>query len=239
VGKANDERRCRCRLCLEETELRKSHVLSEFLYEPTYERFDSKQPKQGRMLKVPADTDEKLSHLQKGLRERLLCGVCEQYLNQIGEQYASKVLKSMDETKISTGERYSIVTGVEYSPFKLFLMTQLWRAGVASDAFWKDVQLGPHEERLREMLLRADPGQPYEYACVIARIRDSSDLASRTVGEPFAKKIGGHTWYGFIARGYSWLYIVSSHSKEACDPRSILSERGELPIIFYATGSIE
>jgi hypothetical protein len=203
-------------------------VLSEFLYEPTYERFDPKQPKQGRMLKVPANTDEKLSYLQKGLRERLLCGGCEQYLNQIGEQYASKVLKRMDETEISTGERYTIVTGVEYRPFKLFLMTQLWRASVASGAFWKDVRLGPHEERLREMLLQADPGQPHEYACVITRFPTS--LLSRTVVEPCVKKIEGHTWYGFVARGYTWLYVVSSHSKNAYKPRSVLSEKGELPI---------
>ena len=64
-------------------------MISECLYEPTYERFDPKQPKQGRTLKVPADTDEKPSQLQKGLRERLMCGGCEPHLNQIGEQYAS------------------------------------------------------------------------------------------------------------------------------------------------------
>lgn len=239
MGKADEERRGRCRLRLEETELRESHVLSEFLYEPTYERFDPKQPKQGRMLKVPANTSEKLRYLQKGLRERLLCGGCEQYLNKIGEQYASKVLKRMDEAEISTGERYTIVTGVEYRPFKLFLMTQLWRAGVASGAFWKDVRLGPHQERLREMLLREDPGQPHEYACAISRIPPSAAPLSRAVVQPFAKKIGGHTWYDFFARGYSWLYIVSSHSKDILEHRSFLSERGELPIISDATSSIE
>lgn len=62
---------------------------------------------------------------------------------------------------------------------------------------------------------------------------------SRTVVQPFAKKIEGHTWYNFVARGYSWHYIVSSHSKDAYEPRSFLSERGELPVIFDATGSIE
>ena len=96
----------------------------------------------------------------------------------------------MDETEISTAERYTIVTEVEYRPFKLFLMTQVWRAGVASDTFWKEVRLGPHEERLRRMLLRADPGQPREDAYAISRISDSGDLASRAVVQPFAKKIG-------------------------------------------------
>ena len=231
MGKADEEKCGYCRLCLKESELRKSHVLSEFLYEPTYKRLDPERPRQGLMLKVSSDTDERPDHLQKGLRERLLCGRCEQYLNRIGEQYASKVLKKMDETEISAGERSTIVPGVEYYPFKLFLMTQLWRAGVASDPFWENVRLGPHEERLREMLLLADPGQPHEYACMITRIPASAGLLSRTVVQPCAKKIEGHPRYGFIARGYTWLYVVSSHSKDAFKPRSSLSERGELPIM--------
>ena len=81
MGKADEEKRGYCWLCLEETELRKSHVLSEFLYESTYEPLDLERPKQGRMVKVPADTDEKPRIMQKGLRERLLCGRCERYLN--------------------------------------------------------------------------------------------------------------------------------------------------------------
>ena len=207
-------------------------MLSEFLFDLTYQRFDLERPKQGRILKVPAATDEKPKIMQKGLRERLLCGGCEQYLNRNGEQYASKVLKKMDETEISAGERYTLVSGVEYRPFKLFLMMQLWRAGIASDPFWKDVRLGPHEERLREMLLRSDPGEPHEYACMISRLLSSNGLLSRTIAQPYAEKIEGHTWHHFIARGYSWLYVVSSRSKNAYEPRSVFSERDELPIIL-------
>lgn len=230
MGKADEEKRGYCRLCLEETELRKSHLLSEFLYKSTYEPLDLERPKQGRMVKVPADTDEKPSIMQKGLRERLLCGRCEQYLNGIGEQYASKVLKRMDETEISAGKRYTIVNGVEYHPFKLFLMTQLWRAGIASDPFWKNVRLGPHEERLREMLLQADPGRPHEYACVITRFPTS--LLSRTVVEPCVKKIEARPQQ-MQCRGSvstpSWRAIRDSHTK----PRP--GERyGRLPFARYS-----
>ena len=61
-----EQGRGRCRLCLQEAvRLKKSHVLSEFLYEPTYERYDPEKPKQGRMLEVPADTGEKLRYLHR------------------------------------------------------------------------------------------------------------------------------------------------------------------------------
>jgi hypothetical protein len=48
VNRTGEETRGRCRLCLKETELLRSHVLSEFLYDPTYERYDPARPKQGR-----------------------------------------------------------------------------------------------------------------------------------------------------------------------------------------------
>jgi hypothetical protein len=84
------------------------------------------------------------------------------------------VLKEMAETEIPADESYAVVSGVEYQPFKLFLMAQLWRAGVASDPLWEVVRLGPHEDRLRKMLLEADPGKSHEYACALTRIPASS-----------------------------------------------------------------
>jgi hypothetical protein len=214
-------------------------VLSEFLYDPTYERYDPGRPKQGRMLKVPADLEKQIGYLQKGPRERLLCSACEQHLSQSCERYAAGVLRKMDETDIPAGQSYAVVSEVEYQPFKLFLMAQLWRAGVASDPLWEAVQLGPHEERMRKMIVETDPGKPHEYACALTRIPASLGLLSRAVVPPITLKVKGHRWYDFIAKGYTWTYVVSSHSKYAFEPWLRLSEDGDLPILRDDTGSLE
>lgn len=120
-----------CRLCREEAALRNSHVLSEFLYQPTYYHYDPQDPGKKKMLNVPSDLKRRLEWPQKGIRERLLCAGCEQRLNRMGERYASGVLKRMDALSIPPGERSATITGVEYAPFKLFTMMQLWHAGVA------------------------------------------------------------------------------------------------------------
>ncbi len=229
----------RCKLCLRHDQLRNSHVLSEFLYEPTYQHFDPQDPKKKRMLQVPSDASVRLSYPQKGLRERLLCGACEQHLNRVGERYASGVLKTMDGTEIPSGERLAVVSGVDYAAFKLFLMAQLWRAGVASDPDWGTVKLGPHQERLRKMLAAAEPGEPHEYACSVTRIPASSGALARAVIPPATAKYGAHRLYEFTARGYSWMYVVSGHSRNLFEPELYLSEDGDLPIIADATGSID
>lgn len=226
-------------MCLEEQELRKSHILSEFLYEPTYQHFDPDNPKKKRMLQVPSDVSVRLSYPQKGFREKLLCGECEQHLNQIGERYAAGVLKTMDNTEIPAGNRYAIVRDVDYASFKLFLMMQIWRADVASSSDWRAVDLGPHREKIRKMLLAAEPGNPHDYACSVTRIPSSTRSLARAVVLPATAKYSGHRLYEFTARGYSWMYIVSGHARELFEPEFHISENGDLPIIVDSTGSID
>ena len=228
-----------CRLCRKAAALLNSHVLSEFLYKPTYHHYDPEDPKKKKMLNMPSDPQRKLEWPQKGLRERLLCGDCEQRLNRMGERYAADVLKRMDELVIPPGERSTTIKGVEYAPFKLFTMMQLWRASVAGGGYWQKVRLGPQEEKLRTMLLDEDPGTPNQYACAITKVPASLGPLAKAV-VPFATaKYGGHYVYEFTARGYSWMYVASDRFRGFKEPGMILSEEGNLPIHSDATGSLE
>lgn len=228
-----------CRLCGEEAVLRNSHVLSEFLYQPTYYHYDPENPGKKKMLNVPSDPKRRLEWPQKGIRERLLCAGCEQRLNRIGERYASGVLKRMDGLSMSPGERSATISGVEYASFKLFTMMQLWRAGVAKGEMWEKVRLGMQEEKLKTMLLNEDAGMPNQYACVLTKVPSSLGPLSRAV-VPFAvAKYGGHHVYEFTARGHSWMYVASDRFKGFEEPDLILSEKGNLPIHSAPTGDLE
>ncbi len=227
-----------CKLCRTEAVLLKSHVLTEFLYRPTYHHYGLEDSKKKKMLNLPSDPKRKLEWPQKGIRERLLCAGCEQHLNRMAEQYASSVLGRMDALSIPPDERSATIPGVEYTPFKLFTMMQLWRAGVAGGEMWEKVRLGPQEEKLRVMLLKEDPGTPNQYACAITKVPASLGPLARAV-VPFAgAKYGGHHVYEFTARGYSWMYVASDRFKGFEEPDMILSEEGDLPIHSDATGSL-
>jgi hypothetical protein len=228
-----------CKLCKREAELLNSHVLTEVLYQPTYHHYDPKDPKKKRMLNMPSDPKRKLEWPQKGIKERLLCADCEQHLNRIGERYASGILKQMGALSIPPGQRRATITGVEYAPFKLFMMTQLWRAGVAGGEMWEKVRLGPQEEKLRTMLLNEDPGTPNQYACAITKVPASLGPLSRAVVPFGGAKYGGHHLYEFVARGHSWMFVASDRFKGFDEPDLILSESGDLPILLDLTGSLE
>src|SRR3546814_3673721 len=78
---------------------------------------------------------------QKGVREQLLCRDCEQKFSKL-ERYASLVLQGgapgMDGQR--NGSIVS-VTGIDYAQFKLFLLSLLWRAGVAKGRDRKSTRL--------------------------------------------------------------------------------------------------
>src|SRR4051794_32678372 len=76
-----------CRLCGSNDELRDSHIIPEFMYQPLY---DDKH----RAFSVSIDGTAKESVIQKGLREKLLCQVCETRLSKL-EHYAAPVIRAI------------------------------------------------------------------------------------------------------------------------------------------------
>src|SRR6185295_6749969 len=160
-----------CRLCQSVgEELRFSHVLPEFLYKPLR---DEKHRYIG--LEVTQQKGANRILLQKGIREYLLCGDCEQRLAKY-ERYAAEVLRKLPGTSRKPPGTVVHVTGLNYTKFKLFQLSLLWRAGVSRQASFQEVNLGPHEERLRGMVLEGDPGKPTDYGCILMRTQGPETL---------------------------------------------------------------
>jgi hypothetical protein len=149
-----------CALCCAVGTLQNSHILPEFLYEHVYDekhRYNVLSVRNGEQNRIE----------QKGARERLLCLACERLLNTY-ETYASLVIKG-GAKGVSYRREGSVLflRGIDYCRFKLFQLSILWRAGVSSLPFFERVQLGPHQERLREMLLAGDPGKSSTYPSIL------------------------------------------------------------------------
>src|SRR5215216_6011899 len=161
-----------CRLCRSEgEELRFSHILPEFLYKPLR---DEKHRYIG--FKYAQETGAKRVLLQKGIREYLLCGNCEQVLAKY-ERYAADVLRAIPDMSREPAGRVVQITGIDYAGFKVFQLSLLWRAGVSRQASFHEVNLGPHEDVLRRMILGGDPGTPMAYGCVLMRTQGPNMLS--------------------------------------------------------------
>jgi hypothetical protein len=199
MDKTADER---CRLCRREQPLLQSHVIPELLYRPLY----------GPTHQIRSvDADLPIRLLRKGLREPMLCGDCEVRLGKHESYFASvwlgnQALKELPEPFIGV-----VRQGLDYASFKLFHLSILWRCSVATLPEFRGVALGPHEDRMREMILGGDPGLPSDYpiaACVLIRA-GSIETHGGVVSVPIRQRHGSGSVYSAVYAGCLWLLFIS------------------------------
>jgi hypothetical protein len=212
-----------CRLCLQPKTLQNSHIIPEFFYKPLYDDLH-------RAEVFSTSPDEKNWYLQKGIREELLCYDCEQFLSPM-EDYARRVFYGGVEIPTPTGNNPIILNNIDYERFKLFQLSLLWRSSVSKDRFFSDVSLGPHEEKVRKMLITKNPGEPYDYGCIlIGLLMEKNRPVDEMMTQPDSLRIDGHRCHRFLFGGCLWTFVVSKHSKNFKYKQFFLSKEGKLAI---------
>jgi hypothetical protein len=191
----------KCKLCQKDSPLQNSHIIPEFVYRQLY---DEKH----RMHVLSSHEKSPRPYEQKGLREKLLCRNCEARFSEY-ERYASTAFDGKEtETPL---DGVLIIKDVDYNKFKLFLLSILWRSSVSSLDFFSQVSLGPHENKIREMILSNDPGPSDKYGVIPFALIDDSTIRSDLIMQPSRTKLYGHVGYRFIFGGFMWAFLVSGH----------------------------
>jgi len=196
-----------CRLCQNEKELCLSHIIPEFMYFPTYDEHH-------RAMMIT--TKGKSKYEQKGIREYLLCDVCDGTVIGNRETYCSPVVKSIQDLRIAkNGDQY-FVSNVDYANFKLFQLSLLWRASISSAQMFENVSLEKHhEEVIRKMILSQDPGKPNQYGCVMF-VLDNVNQLHKIIWSPVKDIIDGFTCYRFLTGRIFWYFFSIRSVSERC-----------------------
>ena len=206
-----------CALCRQEVSLVKSHIVPEFLYKPHYDEkhrallFDKR--------------DAPYTVLQKGLREQVLCEECEARLQVFEDYFARYWFKRRPlPTKIVAPE--VALSGIDYTRFKLFLLSIVWRASVSDHA--PKMSLGPHEERMRSMLVDVNPGPMGLYPIFAGVIVDEDgQLWDGAMLTPLKIRVKAHWACRMVFGGVAWTVLTSRHQTLPLGGH-FLSESGDL-----------
>jgi hypothetical protein len=192
-----------CRLCLQDKELRDSHIIPEFLYRPGYD--------EKHRMEVLDQSRLQPRLIQKGLRQRLLCSECENILANTYEDYFSSLWYLYGALPDVAGGPYWHLAKLDYSRFKLFHLSILWRASMSTLPPFSEVSLGPSEERLRVMLLHQQPGtiDDFQIFGVLLLFPGSSQVFDGLITSPTAQVRDGHRLYMFTFGGCVWHYYES------------------------------
>lgn len=185
---------------------------------------------------TPADL-QNTQRAQKGMRERLLCAECEHRINQNFETPFKKYWLDGAALASLPHKRVEILRNVDYPAFKLFHLSVLWRASLSSLDAFKHVQLGPHADAIRKMLLSEDPGAGWQYPIACFAMVHENEVQLNLIRDPLPSKVYGQRAYTFRFCGAEWLYVVASHPAPEVG-RLCLQQDGTLPILRVALEEI-
>jgi hypothetical protein len=215
-----------CKLCHKNKKLCRSHIIPEFFYENMYS--DKHTYREVSFKK------EKMKFPQKGYREFLLCQNCETFLSRY-EKYASSIYKDKF-LNLDTSEKYFEPNDIDYKKFKIFELTILWRCGISKGDYFS-INLGPHEEKIRQMLINENPGKVNNYGCIIfAILGDGNKLLRGVQFGQSSSRLEGHHVYKILFGGFLWIFFVSSHNISSKFNKMFLKENGSIiiPINHYS-----
>lgn len=221
-----------CKLCLiDGSVLKDSHILPEFTYRPIYNA-------KGRAVGIDPKRRVQQYTMQQGPREYLLCARCESALSRL-ETYAARVLSSLPATTGKPPGGRIVIPGVDYTRFKLFQLSMLWRASVATHSWFAAVKLADHrEEALRQMLFTENPGEPHEYGCVLGTIARPNQLHTLT-RSPFEFQMEGHPAIQFITCGLFWLFPSFPDPLTFPGVNEFLTRAGDLTLVLSSKSQEE
>jgi len=144
---------------------------------------------------------------QKGLREPLLCDDCEGRIGQ-WEKYVAEVWRGVEHTPFKR-EGNVVTLTVDYARLKLFQMSVLWRAAIASDSFFEKVVLQrKDEESLRKLLLASDPSSQNRFGCMMTALVDGTGPVEKIIVQPTYVHIDTCLCYRFVFGSLMWTHVA-------------------------------
>lgn len=211
-----------CRLCKNDRVLRNSHIVPAFLYSDLYNA-------KGHMMGISGLGNRGWDALQQGIREYLFCDACEQLINDC---YEKPFLKQWVEAKPLPDPwvvKDVLWIDVDYSSFKSFHLSVIFRAGVSSLPMFSEVSLGLHEERIRQLLLSRNAGSAWQYPLfAYAVVHHRTNRLIQMVSKAQRSKYGGRICYGIMYGGAQWWICVSSDKNHEFQ-KAALQPSGRMP----------
>ena len=208
-----------CKLCNQDKQLiGRSHIIPDFMYKHAG-LYDEKH--RLRYFSIEDLISGKPPSLpQSGVHEGgLLCKDCDnRRLGQHLEDYAKKAIygggqllaeECPDCIKYTNdaGELFAICENLSYTKYKLFLLSILWRASVSTNPFFNKINLGQHEEVLREMIFNNDAKNFNDYPVFVFTSASDTEFSHDMIIEP-RQVIGsdGMETCCFIIGGFIYIF---------------------------------
>ncbi len=202
----------KCNLCLKEKKLqRKSHVIPEFMHKSLFDEHH-------KLYKMDIHNPSKHNRPSSGEYDQyILCKDCDRtIIDKNYESYAANIFNQetnvlIENKKTKDKLPLTYLSNIDYKRFKLFLLSILWRASISKREMFKEVNLGPYEETLREMILSGNPQEPNDFPSMIIAMRGEADWTKEFITQFKKTKTQKIATYSVIIEGFLIIYYIGKN----------------------------
>lgn len=185
------------------------------------------------LAQINIDNPSKKKLMQTGDIDRnILCSSCDNEVIGSYERYASKIL--LDENTytetVSLDGMKCFEKPVDYKQLKLFLLSILWRANLTSLQSYKYIDIGQHEECIRNMLFNGAADKSDIFPVSIIKIIPPKSYQAKIIIEPITISLGEHDCCIFYVNGFFYNFTLSKHTTKVLFDSFAIKEDNRLII---------
>ena len=131
----------------------------------------------------------------------ILCATCDQKLGYF-DDYAVDLCKTFERKHVRLSNDIFELQGFDGDKFTKFVLAVLWRASISNRSTFKDVSLGPYENKARDVLFGANTLQQLKSFEVLVQRYTSAHLDMREIYTiPTRAPFMNLSAYGFMLSG--------------------------------------
>ena len=150
----------------------------------------------------------------------ILCAKCDNERLGSLEKYAQKALfgQNLEPSETPDCQNYELgnyefseCKNIDYNKFKLFLLSILWRSHISDRPKFSSVDLGPHADKIRDMIWNEDAGSELDYPIITTSFIRANYHYKDLILEPRKMKTkGGFNSYVFAISSFQFHFYVNS-----------------------------
>jgi hypothetical protein len=224
-----------CKLCLIEKQLlTKAHIIPDWMYSGLFD-------KNHKTAMVDLEEKSPLKRPSTGIYDsNIFCAACDNEILGVLENYGKQTLCDGNgfinffQSEIVSqngGLKSAHIKIDDYTKFKLFLVSLIWKMHLSQNSFFSQVDIGPsHAERLRTKILNHEKISEDEYETAIIGIAQTPDLITNMISTPRKIKQERNIYYVCLLNGLFFMFNISPEDKMDLIVKSRLRENGQMTV---------
>jgi hypothetical protein len=173
----------------------------------------------------------------------ILCDNCDNVILGILESYASIVIWGGKgkpeyypkfEGRINQlNQKFLHLTNIDYTKFKLFLLSIIWRASISKHKMFNSVSLGEHEDSIRKMIIENNPGSKDLYPVGVFMLKQNDKGPTKMISNPLPVKKDKSLIYHFLINGLVINYRIEGLDDQELYDQIAIKEDNTMDIIIF------